>query len=172
MNPIHLKMEDQIQLPIEALRLLRERDYLWDYWTCAYRRARRPYTEPLEQYLKSEPDQITFEELTDNKLFETLDHPQKDKALRWLEQRLKKSGEPAALGAVACDVGAIPINVTTTPRRSSPRGGLTLQRGTLILLVFLFALDASLMNNGSRKQQAVAMTRGLAATASVRCGCS
>lgn len=85
-------MADQLQLPIEAVRLLRERDYLWDHWTCAYRRARRPYTEPLEQYLKSEPEQITVEELSDNDVFEPLDAPQRGQALRWLEQCVKKSG--------------------------------------------------------------------------------
>jgi hypothetical protein len=79
-------MEDPIgQLPVVAQELLRKNDYLWDNWSRAY----RPRHESYDQY-RSEP--VSLSELEDHGLFDPDASPaEKRAALKWLEERVKKS---------------------------------------------------------------------------------
>jgi hypothetical protein len=84
-------------IEFEAVRILREAGYLWDDSLFAFRRTRRVGTETTEEYLKSPPKVISFEELDANGLVLSRDIAARrtaPEALRngisWLHRRLKE----------------------------------------------------------------------------------
>ncbi len=91
-------------IEFEAVRILREAGYLWDDSLFAFRRTRRVGAETTEEYLKSPPKVISFEELDANGLVLPRDMAARRAApdalrngINWLHGRLQEDTAPQSV---------------------------------------------------------------------------
>ena len=72
----------------EAIRVLKAEDWPWNDYEHAFVKAHNPERETLEQYRSRPPDQISYAELKDHGLTDSVTMEKRGAGLQWLQGRL------------------------------------------------------------------------------------